>query len=181
MFTTYILVSPDNYMSPEIAFVSMSVINILNYATSYLPIFLGFAAQVGAPIYQWLSARLQYFQCVSTGDTAVLHKAIGVVYVVSQVRWISIRAYTCHVWSEFSEGIHIFPSAFFGMIMVSVVRSSVCPAALTLQATMFCGAGSFWYTQRPHLETTMIYIPLLCRLTSRWSASLACCNRRSWM
>ena len=24
----------------------------------------------------WLSARLQYFQCFSTGDTAVLHKAI---------------------------------------------------------------------------------------------------------
>ena len=46
VFTTYILVSPDNYMSPEVAFVSMSVINILNFATSYLPIILGFAAQV---------------------------------------------------------------------------------------------------------------------------------------
>ena len=27
-------------------------------------------------IYRWLSTRLQYLQCVSTGDTAVLHQAI---------------------------------------------------------------------------------------------------------
>ena len=27
-------------------------------------------------VYQWLSARLQYLQCVSNGNTAVLHKTI---------------------------------------------------------------------------------------------------------
>ena len=28
--------------------------------------------------YQWLSARLQYLQCISNGDTAVLHQAIDI-------------------------------------------------------------------------------------------------------
>ena len=27
-------------------------------------------------IHRWLRARLQYLQCVSNGDTAVLHKAV---------------------------------------------------------------------------------------------------------
>ena len=29
-------------------------------------------------LYRWLSVRLQYHQCVSNGDTAVLHEAIDI-------------------------------------------------------------------------------------------------------
>ena len=31
-------------------------------------------------IYQWLCARLQYLQCISTGDTAVLHRAVDMLF-----------------------------------------------------------------------------------------------------
>ena len=33
--------------------------------------------------YQWPSARLQYLQCISNGDTAVLHQAISFVFLNS--------------------------------------------------------------------------------------------------
>ena len=29
--------------------------------------------------YRWFSARLQYLQCISTGDTAVMHLTINIV------------------------------------------------------------------------------------------------------
>ena len=32
-------------------------------------------------IYRWLRARLHYLQCFSNGDTAVLHKAINIIYL----------------------------------------------------------------------------------------------------
>ena len=38
--------------------------------------------------YRWLSARLQYLQCVSNGDTAVLHYAIDMILHVSPSRVI---------------------------------------------------------------------------------------------
>ena len=39
----------------------------------------------------WLSARLQYLQCVSTGDTAVLHWAINMMcFISSWALWLVI-------------------------------------------------------------------------------------------
>ena len=35
---------------------------------------------------QWLSARLQYLQCISNGDTAVLHWAIDIVVALVQYK-----------------------------------------------------------------------------------------------
>ena len=41
--------------------------------------------------YQWLSARLQYLQCFSNGDTAVLHLAIDTMIAFSWMKSIVIR------------------------------------------------------------------------------------------
>ncbi len=46
IFGTYVLSSPDNVLDPEKAFVSLSIIVILNAATSYVPMFVTFVAQV---------------------------------------------------------------------------------------------------------------------------------------
>ena len=46
VFTTYVLSSPDNYLTPQVAFVSLSLIQMLNFGVSFLPLFITFAAQV---------------------------------------------------------------------------------------------------------------------------------------
>ena len=35
-------------------------------------------------LYQWLSARLQYLHYISNEDTAVLHRAIDMIYWITQ-------------------------------------------------------------------------------------------------
>ena len=44
----------------------------------------GVASEWGFPLglYRWLSARLQYRQCISNGDTAVLHWAIHIMLCI---------------------------------------------------------------------------------------------------
>ena len=39
-------------------------------------IFMVFGVFCNIHVYRWLNARMQYLQCVSNGDTVVLHKAI---------------------------------------------------------------------------------------------------------
>ena len=53
-----------------------------------------FALPVVAVIYRWLSARLQYLQCVSNGDTTVLHQTID----------IFLREFHCNHCNDVSAG-----------------------------------------------------------------------------
>ena len=46
VFTVYVLVNPDHYLSPQVAFVSLNLMNILDWSTQFLPILLAFGAQV---------------------------------------------------------------------------------------------------------------------------------------
>ena len=46
VFSVYVLSSSDNYLDPQKAFVSLSIIDLLNWATSFLPILLASLAQV---------------------------------------------------------------------------------------------------------------------------------------
>ena len=48
VFTVYVLVNPDHYLSPQVAFVSLNLLNILDWSTQFLPILLAFGAQVYA-------------------------------------------------------------------------------------------------------------------------------------
>ena len=48
VFTVYVLVNPDHYLSPQVAFVSLNLLNILDWSTQFLPILLAFGAQVCA-------------------------------------------------------------------------------------------------------------------------------------
>ena len=61
VFTTYVLVSPENYLSPEVAFVSISVINILNWPASFLPMFLAYCAQVRGTTLTWKGHHDDWF------------------------------------------------------------------------------------------------------------------------
>ena len=46
VFATYVLSSDDNYLTPDKAFVTLNLIQILNWGMSILPIFIAFGAQV---------------------------------------------------------------------------------------------------------------------------------------
>lgn len=46
MFATYVLMSSDNYLTPDITFVTLLLINTLNWSMTFIPIFLTTAAQV---------------------------------------------------------------------------------------------------------------------------------------
>ena len=53
--------------------------------------------------YRWLSARLQYFQCASKGDTAVLHQTIDIGYWnrFQIFRFLFIYLHQCNRLTEF--------------------------------------------------------------------------------
>ena len=46
VFGIYVLISPDNILDAQTAFVSLSVINLMNWSISFLPIAIAFGAQV---------------------------------------------------------------------------------------------------------------------------------------
>ena len=49
--------------------------------------------------YRWLSARLQYLQCVSSGDIAVLYEAIDIIIQVAIIFQIRLECYlVCPAW-----------------------------------------------------------------------------------
>ena len=50
--------------------------------------------------YRWLSATLQYLQCISTGDTAVSHKAIDI-----KCKYIFMSAWNKSAGNEFKWGM----------------------------------------------------------------------------
>ena len=67
-------------------------------------------------IYQWLSARLQYLQCVSNADTAVLHNAIDCCSSTSSLSLSIVKlilAYWRHmatkIWINSGNGLLSLP------------------------------------------------------------------------
>ena len=46
IFTAYVLTAPNHYLSPQVAFVSLNIINMLDWAMQFLPILQALAAQV---------------------------------------------------------------------------------------------------------------------------------------
>ena len=46
VFATYVLSNPDNHLTPQTAFVSLNLIQILNVSMTFLPIFIAIFAQV---------------------------------------------------------------------------------------------------------------------------------------
>ena len=74
----------------------------------YGPIcFILWSKSEGIPLlwYQWLSARMQYLQCISNGDTAVLHLTID-------TRWQSMVCCTPYWiwWKPFHDDVTIWKS-----------------------------------------------------------------------
>ncbi len=51
VFATYLMLSSDNVLDPEKAFVSINIIGILNWTGALLPMEISFAVQVSYIIY----------------------------------------------------------------------------------------------------------------------------------
>ena len=50
-------------------------------------------------LHRWLSARLQYLQCVSNGDTAVLHQAIDKLgHATPAMQWLRSHVISSKLW-----------------------------------------------------------------------------------
>ena len=55
--------------------------------------------------YWWLCARLQYLHCISSGDTAVLHKAISMMLILyPETFWWSVLIYSDRELWEWLDG-----------------------------------------------------------------------------
>ena len=50
-------------------------------------------------LYQWVRARLQYFQCISSGDTAVLHLAIDIC-IFTDSNWDGACSWNLSSWKK---------------------------------------------------------------------------------
>ena len=55
--------------------------------------------------YQWLSisASLQYLQCISIGDTAVLHQTVYIYIYISMYSWIDLTVSICYLPGLYSN------------------------------------------------------------------------------
>ena len=75
VFGVYVLISPDNILDASTAFVSLAVINIMNFSVSLLPITILYGAQVSLYSLHLLieSQCLHFSVCIMSHSTSCLY------------------------------------------------------------------------------------------------------------
>ena len=131
-----------------------------------------FCYQWKSSSYRWLSARLQYLQCVSNGDTAVSHKAIDILvsFMVIQYPRNLIKQLTYWGRDKMAAVFQTFSNAFSWMKIVLLFKIH-WDLFLMVQLTIcqhwfrnWLGAEQatiHYLSQWWHISLSVIYICLL--------------------
>ena len=108
--------------------------------------------------YPWLSATLQFLQCINNGDNAVLHSAIDISLVITTYTLQSLSSLTGELWGVWSQ-LCVLPESVQCCVQYPMLLACVMMAAhwhrsliltsnarqITWNISPVCSAPMTWY------------------------------------